>query len=124
MTGTRLRTAARGRRCSDRAPRNVPPAALRQADRLLVLAAADGDRTAWEALVDAHLPVVWRVARGAGLARHDAGEVVALVWLRLADALQDVTQEPLVDWLCRSTREQAEQARALASPAVPRARGG
>ena len=121
---TSLRTAQGGRRCSDRPSYRVPTVALRQADSALVAAAAAGDRGAWEALVDAHLPVVWRVARGAGLTQREAREVVALVWLRLADVLQDVLQEPLVDVLCRSTREQAAQVRALVGPTVPQARKG
>lgn len=50
----------------------------------LLSAAADGDRRAWDTLVDRHLEATWRRARDSGLTNEDARQVVTSVWRNVA----------------------------------------
>ena len=59
----------------------------------LVQAAADGDRAAWDALVDRYNGLVWSVARSHRLSPVDASDVVQTTWLRLVEHL-DRLQDP------------------------------
>lgn len=73
-----------------------PPltAGARPSDRLLLKAVALGDESAWNRLVNAYLPLVWRLCLEAGGERAPA--VCELVWLRLAQdppALDDLDLE-------------------------------
>jgi RNA polymerase sigma factor (sigma-70 family) len=76
-----------------------------------VRAARDGSRAALHALVTDLTPLVWHVARGQGLARDVAEDVVQTVWLRLLRNL-DRLAEPrsVAAWLITTTRREAHLA--------------
>jgi RNA polymerase sigma factor (sigma-70 family) len=59
----------------------------------LVIAARDGDRTAWNELVREFENLVWRVARSYRLEEADACDVCQTTWLRAATKL-DTLREP------------------------------
>jgi DNA-directed RNA polymerase specialized sigma24 family protein len=71
------------------------------------MAAASGDRGAWDALVERHAQDVWATARSRGLGVDEAADVSVLAWLRLADRLDDFTSDIEVwPWLrAVATRE-------------------
>ena len=49
----------------------------------LVARAANGDRQAWEALVERYAPLIWSICRRYQLGGADAGDVGQAVWLQL-----------------------------------------
>ena len=73
----------------------------------LVAAARDGDKQAWDALVERYAPLVWSICRRHRLGRADADDVAQSVWLRLVDQL-DRVREPaaLPGWLATTTRRE------------------
>lgn len=74
----------------------------------LVASAADGDETAWSALVDAYSGLVWAVARGVGLGRADAADVSQTTWLRLAEHVRSIREPASVGaWLATTARREA-----------------
>ncbi|SFQ55483.1 RNA polymerase sigma factor, sigma-70 family [Amycolatopsis arida] len=83
-------------------------------------AARAGDRTAMDRLVAELTPLVWHVARGNGLDRHVAEDVVQTVWLALFSHL-DQLQEPraLAAWLITTTRREAQRAHGRKAPPLP-----
>lgn len=71
--------------------------------------------TAWrtgetpiDPLVQLLSPVLWQVARAAGLDEHEAEDVVQGSWLALVDRAEEI-ERPLAvgGWLCTTTRRQA-----------------
>jgi len=77
----------------------------------LVRAAADGDRAAWDRLVDRYNGLVWSVARSHRLSTADASDVVQTSWLRLVEHL-DRLQDPerVGAWLATTARREALRA--------------
>ncbi|MEV4555041.1 RNA polymerase sigma factor [Nonomuraea wenchangensis] len=76
----------------------------------LLRAAADGDRSAWDALEAAYGPLMWAVARASGLGAADAADVVQGGWLRLLQRLEDIREpERLGSWLATVVRREALQ---------------
>lgn len=73
----------------------------------LLKAAADGDESAWRAMVERYSPLVWSVARAHRLNRADAQDVYQFVWLTLTQHLGDI-KEPacLGAWLYRVARNE------------------
>ncbi|MGW5054523.1 RNA polymerase sigma factor [Actinokineospora sp. NPDC004072] len=73
----------------------------------LVLAARAGERAAWDAIVERYAPLVWAICARHRLARPDADDVAAAVWLRLVERL-DALREPaaLPGWLATTTRNE------------------
>ncbi|MCW2725589.1 MAG: hypothetical protein JWN35_2510 [Frankiales bacterium] len=59
---------------------------LHDLDRL-AQCAADGDRAAWNTLVDSYVAPAWRTALGAGLDVEQAAGALELAWLRTSQAL-------------------------------------
>ena len=53
----------------------------------LVRAAAEGDQSAWNGLVDRYNGLVWSVARSHRLPMADASDVEQTTWLRLVEHL-------------------------------------
>jgi hypothetical protein len=47
--------------------------------------ASQGDRRAWEHLVDEYVGLIWAIARGHRLADGDAHDVTQTTWLRLVE---------------------------------------
>src|SRR5690242_12598402 len=65
-----------------------------------MLAARDGDKEAFDALIADLAPLVWHVARGSGLDRTSAEDVVQTVWLALLRHLHRLTEpRALAGWL-------------------------
>ena len=73
----------------------------------LVAQARDGDKDAWDAIVDRYAPLIWSICRRYQLDRTDADDVAQSVWLRLVDQLE-VIREPaaLPGWIATTTRRE------------------
>lgn len=86
----------------------------------LVRAAAAGDASAWDRLVDGFAGVVWAVTRTFGLDHMDAADVSQTTWLRLAEHL-DRLQDPdrVGGWLVTTARREAMRVRERAARVVP-----
>ena len=93
----------------------------------LFAAARDGDRAAWNALVDRYarlvLSIVWRFR----IHGDDADDVVQTVWLRLVENLEGI-REPraLPGWIATTTRNEClrlVRARQRVEPVDPQAHG-
>ena len=86
----------------------------------LVTRARNGDRRAWDALVERYAPLIWSICRRHSLDGADADDVGQSVWLQLVDQL-DKVRDPaaLPGWLATTTRR--ECARALRAAHGPHA---
>jgi RNA polymerase sigma factor (sigma-70 family) len=73
----------------------------------LVVRARNGDKQAWDALVERYAPLIWSICRRHRLGRADADDVGQSVWLRLVDQL-DRVRDPaaLAGWLATTTRRE------------------
>jgi RNA polymerase sigma factor (sigma-70 family) len=73
----------------------------------LVAQARDGDKSAWDAIVDRYAPLIWSICRRYQLDRADADDVAQSVWLRLVDQLEFI-REPaaLPGWIATTTRRE------------------
>jgi RNA polymerase sigma factor (sigma-70 family) len=73
----------------------------------LVARARDGDKRAWDDLVERYAPLVWSICRRYRLCRADAEDAGQSVWLRLADQLDQI-REPaaLPGWLATTARRE------------------
>ncbi|WP_132118592.1 RNA polymerase sigma factor [Actinocrispum wychmicini] len=95
---------------------------LRGSERyaLCLHAARGGDRRARETLVEDLTPLVWHVARGHGLNRAVAEDVVQTVWLALFSHI-DTLIEPkaLAGWLITTTRREATRVRTKGAAQLP-----
>ena len=59
-------------------------------------------------LVAVHTPMLWQVARAAGLGKQDAEDVVQTVWVSLLSHLDGIrSPEALTAWLVTATRREA-----------------
>ena len=56
----------------------------------LVTRARDGDRQAWDALVDRYAPLIWAICRRYQLDQADAENVAQIIWLRLLEQLEKI----------------------------------
>ena len=73
----------------------------------LVHRAGQGDRRAWEALVDEYVGLIWAVTRGFGLREADAGDVVQTTWLRLLEHITRLNDPARVGaWLATTARRE------------------
>lgn len=73
----------------------------------LIRRAADGDRRAWDALVDDYTDLLWSVARGFRLDTADAADAVQTTWLRLLENLDKINQpERIAGWLATTVRRE------------------
>jgi len=73
----------------------------------LATRARNGDKGAWDALVERYAPLIWSICRRHQLVGADADEVGQSVWLRLVDQL-DKLREPaaLPGWLATTARRE------------------
>ena len=73
----------------------------------LVTRARDGDRQAWDQLVDRYAPLVWSICRRHRLEPADAHDAAQTVWLNLVDRL-DSLRDPaaLPGWLATTTQRE------------------
>jgi RNA polymerase sigma factor (sigma-70 family) len=83
-------------------------------------AARAGNRRALATLVEDLTPLVWHVARGNGLHRTAAEDVVQTVWLALISHI-DTLAEPkaLAGWLITTTRREAQRVRNKVAAQLP-----
>ena len=88
----------------------------------LVTRARNGDKQAWDALVERYAPLIWSVCRRYRLGGADADDVSQTVWLRLLEQL-DRIRDPaaLPGWLATTT--QRECGRVLRAAWRPQALG-
>ena len=74
----------------------------------LLTRAAQGDRVAWDQLVDRYGRLVWSIARSFGLDDATAGDVSQTVWLRLVEHCANIRDpDRLPGWLATTTRREA-----------------
>jgi RNA polymerase sigma factor (sigma-70 family) len=79
----------------------------------LVVAAQEGSEDALGQIVTELSPMLWQVARSAGLASPEAEDVLQTVWLRLVGHLSRLrTPTALTAWLVITTRREAWRVRA------------
>ncbi len=115
---------------SPRTPPSTPavpaaPPATSAADRnarveRLVCAARAGSGEAVGELVTEFSPLLWQVARAAGLSSTDAEDVVQTVWLRLLEHLHAIrAPSALTAWLVTTTRRESWRSRAAMRRQVP-----
>jgi len=73
----------------------------------LVTRAREGDKQAWDALVERYAPLVWSICRRYRLGTADTSDVGQNVWLRLVEQL-DKIRDPaaLPGWLATTTRRE------------------
>jgi len=70
----------------------------------LVVRARDGDKTAWDEMVERYAPLLWSICQRYRLSRADTDDVGQSVWLRLIERLPTL-REPaaLPGWIATTT---------------------
>jgi RNA polymerase sigma factor (sigma-70 family) len=88
----------------------------------LVTRAKNGDKQAWDALVERYAPLIWSICRRYRLGGADAEDVGQAIWLHLVEHL-DGLRDPaaLPGWLATTTRR--ECCRVLRATGKPPADG-
>lgn len=85
----------------------------------LVTGAKNGEKRAWDALVERYDPLIWSVCRRHGLNRSDAEDIRQAVWLYLLGHLGSLrTPDALPGWLSTTTKREClriQRARPLAA---------
>ena len=69
----------------------------------LVTTARNGDKQAWDALVERYAPLIWSICRRHHLGGADADDIGQRVWLQLVDHLDKVPDLALPGWLATAT---------------------
>jgi RNA polymerase sigma factor (sigma-70 family) len=103
-------------------PASVRASQRDRADRItaLIAAARQGSDDAVGELVTEFSPLLWHVARAAGLSSGDAEDVLQTVWMRLLEHLDDIrTPAALGGWLVVTTKREAWRVRAAERKQVP-----
>jgi RNA polymerase sigma factor (sigma-70 family) len=73
----------------------------------LVRRAAEGDRWAWERLVDQYSRLIWAITRDFKLAESDAADVAQVTWLRLLEHINRIEHPDRVgSWLAATARNE------------------
>ena len=73
----------------------------------LVAGARNGDRQAWDALVERYAPLIWSICRRYGISGPAAEDVVQHVWLHLVESLNDLRDPAaLPGWISTTTRRE------------------
>jgi RNA polymerase sigma factor (sigma-70 family) len=86
----------------------------------LVSAARQGSEDALGEIVTELSPLLWQVARAAGLSTSDAEDVLQTVWMRLLAHLDGIhTSAALTGWLVITTRREAWRVSAAARRQLP-----
>src|SRR5215469_14818060 len=82
----------------------------------LVTRARNGDKHAWDEIVERYAPLIWSICRQYRLADADAEDVAQMVWLHLVDHLDDLRDPAaLPGWLATTTRRQCIRVRRAAA---------
>jgi len=86
----------------------------------LLSAAREGNTEALGAIVTELSPLLWHIARAAGLSSGDAEDVVQTAWMRLVTHLDSVHDSAaLTGWLVTTTRREAWRVRATERRQLP-----
>lgn len=97
---------------------NKPDRAARMAD--LLSAARTGSDDALGQIVNELSPLLWQVARSAGLSQGDAEDVLQTVWMRLITHLDGIHDAgALTGWLVTTTKREAWRVRAASRKQLP-----
>jgi len=73
----------------------------------LVRRAGEGDRQAWEALVDQYARLIWSITNEFKLAESDAADVAQTTWLRLLQHIDRIEHPDRVgSWLAATARNE------------------
>jgi RNA polymerase sigma factor (sigma-70 family) len=99
---------------NDSEPVTVQPSQQDRGARIahLVSAARQGSEDALGELVTEFSPLLWHVARAAGLSTADAEDVLQTVWMRLLAHLGDIRDSAaLAGWLVTTTKREAWRVR-------------
>jgi len=73
----------------------------------LVRRAAEGDRWAWERLVDQYARLIWAITRDFKLVESDAADVAQVTWLRLLENVHKIDNPDRVgSWLAATARNE------------------
>jgi RNA polymerase sigma factor (sigma-70 family) len=76
----------------------------------LVTRARNGDRQAWDALVDRYAPLIWSICRKYQLEAADAQDAAQTVWLHLVDHLGSLRDPAaLPGWLATTTWRECDR---------------
>jgi RNA polymerase sigma factor (sigma-70 family) len=76
----------------------------------LVARARNGDKQAWDALVERYAPLIWSICRRHGLGDDDAEDVGQNVWLKLVSQLETIrVPAALPGWLATTTRRECSR---------------
>ena len=106
----------------DRTPVRVRASQPERTERIarLVNAARQGSDAALGEIVTELSPLLWQVARAAGLNVSDAEDVLQTVWVRLLSHLDGIrTSAALTSWLVVTTRREAWRVRAEGRRQLP-----
>jgi len=106
----------------DRTPVTVRASQPDRSERIvrLVSAARQGSEDALGEIVTELSPLLWQVARAAGLRTSDAEDVLQTVWMRLLDHLDGIrTSAALTGWLVVTTRREAWRVSAATRRQLP-----
>jgi RNA polymerase sigma factor (sigma-70 family) len=86
----------------------------------IVIRAAEGDRVAWESLVERFGGLIWAITRGYRLGHSDAEDVCQATWLRLVEHLHRIRKPERVGaWLATTARRECLQALRNSERQVP-----
>jgi RNA polymerase sigma factor (sigma-70 family) len=99
-------------------------AAMQEQDTIdiawLVRRAADGDRSAWERLVDQYARLIWAMTRDFRLTESDAADVAQVTWLRLLEHIDRLEHPARVgSWLAATARRECLRSVARRNKLVP-----
>jgi RNA polymerase sigma factor (sigma-70 family) len=80
---------------------------MRDDPTALVIRARDGEKQAWDELVDRYAPLIWSICRRCRLGRADAEDVGQSVWMRLVGQLASLRDPAaLPGWLATTTQRE------------------
>jgi RNA polymerase sigma factor (sigma-70 family) len=75
--------------------------------RQLIRRAAEGDRGAWERLVDKYARLIWAITRDFKLSESDASDVAQATWLRLLEHIDRIEYPDRVgSWIAATARNE------------------
>jgi RNA polymerase sigma factor (sigma-70 family) len=84
----------------------------------LVAGARNGDRQAWDALVERYAPLIWSICRRYGISGA-AEDVTQYVWLQLVESLDNLRDPAaLPGWIATTTRRECCRIRRVQGPAA------
>jgi RNA polymerase sigma factor (sigma-70 family) len=73
----------------------------------MVTRASNGDKQAWDEIVERYAPLIWSICRRYRLGDADAEDVGQNVWLKLVDQLETIrVPAALPGWLATTTRRE------------------